>query len=358
VGLYRRKKSENWWMSYQKDGRQRRESTGTTNKNLAKKLLSLRNAQVLEQRWSLPRSNSPRLGAFLRQFLHSIPHKKTRDRYQQSVNNILRYYPEGVRLPEITTESVFNFQQKRMEEGVSNATNNRDYATLSSALTRARKMRFISHNPCSDVERLNERRGRRQAKPLSYDEEARVKRLSPPWLSILITLLAITLLAETGLRVRIEALRLRWSDLFLDSDPACLQVRDSKSAAGLRTVWLTKHCKDALLVWRSKMGSDFSPYVFPSPRIAGAPISDYKTAWRSAAKKAGLADRRIYDLRATFASRANSCSASGLTVAHLLGHASTQILATYVKPIDENTKAVIEALGVARSTDSQRGTIQ
>ena len=253
----------------------------------------------------------------------------------------------------MTPESVFNLQQSRTEEGASNATNNRDKATLSSALTRARKMRFISHNPCSDVEKLNERRGRRQAKPLSYDEEAKVKRLSPPWLSVL-----ITLLAETGLRVRIEALGLRWSDIFLDSDPACLQVRDSKSAAGLRTVWLTKHCKDALLVWRNTMGANFSTYVFPSPRIAGAPISDYKTAWRTAAKKAGLADRRIYDLRATFASRANSCRASGLTVAHLLGHASTQILATYVKPIDENTKAVIEALGVARSAASQRGTIQ
>jgi len=28
-----------------------------------------------------------------------------------------------------------------------------------------------------------------------------------------------------------------------------------------------------------------------------------------------------------------------LTVAHLLGHASTQILPTYVRPLDENTRA-------------------
>jgi integrase len=75
---------------------------------------------------------------------------------------------------------------------------------------------------------------------------------------------------------------------------------------------------------------------------------DYKTAWRTAAKKAGLADRRAYDLRATFASRANVCHATGLTVAHLLGHASTQILPTYVRPFDENTRAVIEAMDTAR----------
>jgi len=75
---------------------------------------------------------------------------------------------------------------------------------------------------------------------------------------------------------------------------------------------------------------------------------DYKTVWRTAVKKAGLADRRAYDLRSTFASRANACHATGLTVAHLLGHASTQILPTYVKPLDETTRAVIEALDAAR----------
>ena len=52
--------------------------------------------------------------------------------------------------------------------------------------------------------------------------------------------------------------------------------------------------------------------------------------------------------------RANACRASGLTVAHLLGHASTQILPTYVKPLDENTKAVIEALDLARASNVAR----
>jgi integrase len=121
---------------------------------------------------------------------------------------------------------------------------------------------------------------------------------------------------------------------------------------------LTQHCRDALLRWRQLLGPDFSPFVFPSTRIPGAHITDYKTAWRNAARKAGLADRRTYDLRATFASRANACRASGLTVAHLLGHASTQILPAYVKPLDENMRAAIEALDAARILQiKQRGSI-
>src|SRR5216683_2430573 len=110
--------------------------------------------------------------------------------------------------------------------------------------------------------------------PLSYEEEAHVKRFSPMWLSVL-----ITLLVETGLRVRKEALPLRWQDVVIDSDPACIHVRDSKSAAGLRTVWLTNHCRNILLKWRDKLDPDFSLYVFPSSRLPKMHLTDYKKAW-------------------------------------------------------------------------------
>jgi integrase len=97
-----------------------------------------------------------------------------------------------------------------------------------------------------------------------------------------------------------------------------------------------------------------SPYVFQSPIKPLAHITDYKRAWRKAAFEAGLPDRRIYDLRSTFASRANGCGATNQTVALVLGHASTQILPTYVKPLDENTRAMIVALDAARKTASAK----
>jgi integrase len=205
-------------------------------------------------------------------------------------------------------------------------------------------MRLVSHNPCNDVGKLNERRERRQATPLSYDEEDCIKQFAPPLLRML-----ITVLAETGVRVQKEALPLRWCDVSLDSEPAWIRIIDSKTSAGIRTVWLTDHCRDALKQWREFLGANSSPFVFPSPRNPSAHFRDYKTAWRTALKKAGLSNRRIYDLRSTFASRANRCRATGLTVAHLLGHANTNVLPAYVRPLDENTKAVITALDAARN---------
>jgi len=358
MGLYRRSdgrhKKKVWWMSYVRGGKQYRESTGSTNKKVAEKILTSRKAQVIEERWNLPRSRSPLFGDFSKVFLKSKSHEKTRSRYQSSVNNLLRHLGENIRLADITPETVFTFQQARLAEGAGKATTNRDVATLSALMSHARRMRLVLHNPCSDVGKLNERRDRRQAQPLSYEEEARVKQVSPLWLAVL-----ITLLVETGMRVAKEALPLKWSDVLLDSDPPCIHVRDSKSRAGVRAVWLTKHCKDALFRWRATAGPEFSPYVFPSPQVPEAHITDYKRAWHAAVDKAGLTGRRIYDLRSTMASRANSCHASGLTVAQLLGHASTHILPTYVKPLDENTKAIIEALDAARLAHfSNIGSIQ
>jgi hypothetical protein len=180
MGLYHRNDSKVWWISYVAAGRQHRESTRCTNRKIAERLLALRTTQVFEERWTLPRSRSPRLGEAVTEFLNSISHEKTRARYRSSTNNILRYFEENVRLSEITPESVFRFQQKRVAEGAGKATCNRDVATISALMSRAKRMRLISHNPCSDVGRLNERRDRRQAKPLSYEEGDRVKQFSPP----------------------------------------------------------------------------------------------------------------------------------------------------------------------------------
>ena len=351
LGLYRRRdgrhKHKTWWISYMAGGRQHRESSGSKNKRDAEKLLAIRKAEVLEDRLSLPRSHAPHFGDFSEEFLKSTVHPKTRARYRSSMNNLLQFVGGRVRLSDITPAVVFHFQQSRLDNGAGKATVNRDIAALSALFSRAKKMRLILHNPCSDVGKLNERRDRRQAKPLDYEEEKGIKQFAPFWLQVL-----ITLLVETGLRVGKEALSLCWTDVALDVEPACIRVRDSKSAAGIRAVWLTQHCRETLMSWRNMFGPQFSQYVFPSPRNPSVRLADYRKAWAKAAQQAGLSDRRLYDLRATFASRANACRASALTVAQLLGHASTHILPTYVKPLDENTKALIEALDIARNAHS------
>lgn len=352
MGLYRRSDCGNiWWFDYMAAGRQIRESSGSTNKRVAEKLLALRKTQVLEERWNLPKSNAPRLEQWAKQFLESIQHENTRERYRYSVDTLLEFFG-NVRINEITPERINQFQQWRLQRGVHTATVNRDTATLSVMLSKARKLRLITRNPCADVDKLEERRARRQAKPLSYGEEAALKPHCPLWLWML-----IVLLIETGLRPKREALALKWVDIDLEATPAHIKVRSSKTPAGCRKVWLTEYCRDALLRWRSFLGPGYSEYVFPALTNPANRLTDYRHAWVKAAKNAGLQGRRIYDLRATFATRANACTTSDLTLAQLLGHSRTSVLPTYAKPLDENTRTLIRGMDAMRLTVTSSKTV-
>jgi len=70
MGLYQRNKrgrdgklrqSFIWWMCYASDGKRHCESTKTTNKRLATRILNKRLSEIVEGKFSLPKSNAPKL---------------------------------------------------------------------------------------------------------------------------------------------------------------------------------------------------------------------------------------------------------------------------------------------------------
>ncbi len=341
MGVFRR--GNVWWFSYMANGKQVRESSRCTNKRLAENILAKRKAEVLEGRWNLPRSDCPKLQQWADEVIASVEHPNTRGRYSASAQNLVAFFGNR-KLSEITAEGVGDFQRARLKQGKRAATVNRDTALLFRLLKLARKRRYIQQNPCEEVERLNERRQRRQAKPLSYEEEQRLL----PHCDALLKLFVV-LLIETGLRSKTEALPLKWADVDIDSIPGRIVIRRSKTKAGERCVWLTEFCRQQLKLWREFLGREYSEYVFPSPRNPRAYWTGYQNPWKAAVKAATLGDRRIYDLRSTFATRANAAHATELTVAQLLGHASIAILPTYAKALDENMRAVIVELDAQRS---------
>lgn len=104
-----------WWMAFSVDGRRQQESTQTTNKRLAQKILDTRILEIIEGRFRLPRSDAPRFKQFSQQFLDSIRHENTRKRYQSSVTHLLSYFGD-IRLSEITPERIEEFKDARLKE--------------------------------------------------------------------------------------------------------------------------------------------------------------------------------------------------------------------------------------------------
>ena len=337
MGLYKR--GNVWWMSYVVDGRQHCESTGTSNRRLARKILDTRRAEIVEGRYAnLIKSHTPRLKDWLKRYIEAKTYlnPNTRKRYECSQRNLEAFFGD-CGLQDITAARIEEYKRAKLESGMRGAGVNRNLAFLRLALRQAKRERFIGQNPLEGPDLfMDERKDRLQAKVLSLEEERKLLSVSSGYLRVL-----ILLLVDTGLRVGREALPLRWSDV--DLEEGVLYVRASKTRAGIRAVPLTVRLKAELRRWMHIAGPRASQFVFSYPRDPLKHLQAVRKTWARALKDAGVERRRIYDLRATFASRLNAAGVQQPFIRQLLGHADG-LAETYAKATDEFRRAAIEKL--------------
>jgi DNA invertase Pin-like site-specific DNA recombinase len=199
------------------------------------------------------------------------------------------------RVSEITPDGIEEFKEQRLKNGVRTATVNRDLAVLRHILKLAQRKRLITRTPFDEVGFLEERKQRRRPHIMTFEEEQKVQAVAEPHVRVI-----MALELETGLRTNCEALMLKWEDVDLVND--VIQVRCSKTAAGVRNVPMSSRCKSELLAWQERLGPAFSPWVFPNMRKPSRPLKDVRKSWAQALKTAGIPYFWIYDLRHTFAS--------------------------------------------------------
>jgi integrase len=86
-------------------------------------------------------------------------------------------------------------------------------------------------------------------------------------------------------------------------------------------------------------------YVFPSPKVQGAPRQDVKPQWERVRKTAGLDDIRFHDLRHTYASLLVSDSVPLILIGRLLGHTQAQTTMRYAHHADEPLREATARVG-------------
>jgi integrase len=146
-------------------------------------------------------------------------------------------------------------------------------------------------------------------------------------------------LVETGLR-KFELCNLRWKDVHLadPTGPSYLEVRVSKSKAGIRKVALSPALSEALWQWRREttfQGED--EYVFSYPNTGSSLYGHhawYSKHFQEACRKAGIEDakriRPYHDMRHTAITSLVAYAPNLAILGAFAGHADARTTQHYV----------------------------
>ena len=168
-GLFKRKRDKYWQMNYYINGRRVYESSGTTEKRLAKSILAKRRADVAEGRHlSKKLTCNISFSALCDRYWDKRGYKlKTKG--LEGMVKALKAYFKNTPAKAITSSRVESYLVTHIDKrGLAVSTRNRHLALIRTIFNWGMKEKeeahlppLVSHNPCTDVEVFNEEHLRR-----------------------------------------------------------------------------------------------------------------------------------------------------------------------------------------------------
>jgi integrase len=342
MGLYKRKDSQFYWMTFKINGKKVHESTKTANKKLAERIHAKRLTEISEGRW-FPNEAKRRTFEELRDRYmkeYAIPNKahRTIEKDKCSFKRLSEFFG-GCTLAEITPQKIANYKRLRRESGIKPATLARELELLRAALNIAvREWEWLEVNPFWKV-RIEQPKGHKE-RWVTLKEQESLLEASPAWLRDII-LFAL----NTGMR-QDEILSLKWSQVdMLRRTVTLLETKNKEK----RTIPLNQTAL-GLLRAKGKI-RHISGYVFASEAGTKIHARNLLRAFYSARRKAGLEDVRFHDLRHTFATRLVQSGVDLYVVKELLGHKSLKMTMRYAHHYPESLRHGVNVLDKLKGGD-------
>jgi site-specific recombinase XerD len=341
MGLYRRKDSRDWWMSFTDDKRNPcRRSTGTSDRKLAEKIFAKVKTQVVEAKFfELDEAKKHTFDEMMERFM--IEHAPTKEpsmqkSYRVSLAHLTDFFL-GLTLDKIDTDAVLRYVAHRRSQNNSKpGTRNREIAMLSKAFNLARLWKWVKENPCQLVKR--EKEDNEIGRCLTDDEEQRLLQACWHYLGGQLAEM-VTIALNTGMREG-EILKLRWDQI--DMKGKVINTINEKSNKP-KTVAMNESVFD-LLQDKSKIMS-ISGYVFTTSNDSSFHARNMLRAWYKAVKEAKIeGGLRFHDLRHTVGSRIIRAGRDIHAVAAVLDHSQLSTTRRYAKHDTESMRKVVNLL--------------
>ena len=289
-----------------------------SNRTKAKNLLDRINGAIAEGRWQelqaelvLRRREVVTLEDFAPTYMEELVairnKKKTFQRKQTSLNSLIPSLGK-LELQSITPAHLHGYVKGRKAERVSNATVNRDLATIKHLFNYAEEIGVIAANPIEKFRTLKE--DRRECPRFTDDQiQAVIEAVRPDCRPLFV------FIRETGCR-REEALSLQhWH---VQEDSRLVVFSDDTKSRKYRYVPLTEEALEAV---RAVPPLEGCPFVFYN-ETSGTRWEHCRKPWEQGRIKAGVPNLLVKDLRRHYAIKLAEAGADMHDIQQVLGHAS------------------------------------
>jgi integrase len=267
-----------YWVKYYRNGKSYYESSHSSKKEIAKRLLQKREGEIAKGELPGIHFDRIRFDELAEDFLteYRINRKKTLAKAVCSVK-LLKEVFGGMRVTEITTARIKEYVDWRMAEGVSNATINRELAALKRMFHLAIQCTPPKVGQVPYIPMLKESNTRKGF--FEHDEFLAVRDALPSHLKPL-----VTFAYHTGWRSG-EIRKLTWDKVDLKQGIIRLDPGETKNEEA-RMIYLIDELMEEMKALHSnrRLGC---PYVF---HLNGQPIGEFRKSWKTACIDAGICE--------------------------------------------------------------------
>lgn len=352
-----RKRGRVYWIRYYRNGKRYEESTRTADRDIAKRVLRIREGEVAS---GIP--VSPAIGRVKFEDAVTDIELEYKQNGRRSIDDLKRRfalhltpYFGGRRLTSITTSDVRAYVESRQKDKAANATINRELAALKRLFNLAKRGRRILADHVPHIELLQEDNIRKGFFERDRFEAVRAK--LPADLQPVVTFAYLT-----GWR-KAEIFALDWRQVDFNGgtvtlDPGTTKNRDGRvfpfsALPELRELLIAQKTRTEEL---ERATATIIPAVF---HRHGRRIVSLVAAWRSACEAAGYPGMLIHDLRRTSVRNLVRARVPERVAMMLSGHKTRSIFSRYniVDEADLSSGVAKLAEAMATATGTISGTI-
>lgn len=337
-----------WWIQYYFDGQDRRESSRSTNKKVADKLLRQRLAK--KDSGELQEAHFKQIRfADLKHIIeqdYQLSQRKSVDRLGTALKALEGTFG-GTLARAITLDRLTAYANERLEGGHAPATVRYELAVLRRAFRLAQRAGKAICPPFPALHVSNTRTGFFER----TDFEAVRARL-PKEIQRIVTLAYLT-----GWRTRSEVLTMQWKQVDFGAGVVRLEPGTTKNDEGRVFPFGVLPELDALLrqQWEETKALQVAtgriiPFVF---HRQGKPIKSFRQAWTDACTLAGVPNRLVHDFRRTAVRNLERAGVPRSVSMKLTGHKTESVYRRYAIVCEADLSEGLKKLAVLHEADQR-----